>query len=282
MIIDAHVHVWDLVAADYAWPNETVPRLYRTFTVEDLAPALDAHGIDGVVLVQADDTAADTENMFAEAARSPRVRGVVAWADLSADAEHFAAEMGSLRRRPRFVGLRNLSHVKADPHWIRGRAQQENIGHLASIAVPLDMVTSVHAELGEVTYTLERHPTVRVVLDHLGKPPVGGTDRDRAEWAARLRDIASAPQTTAKVSGLSSSVGPLDAWTVDQVVPFVEDAMQIFGPERLMFGGDWPLAILAGGYDRVWDAVGTALGSLTQTERAAVLGGTATRVYDLR
>lgn len=281
MIIDAHVHVWNLEAADYAWPDDTVPRLNRTFTMADIAPALEQRGVDGVVLVQADDTAADTENMFAEAARDPRVRGVVAWADLAKAPEQFAADLHRLQQQPRFVGLRNLSHVRADPHWIRGRHQQENIAHLAAVGVPLDMVTSAHTQLDEVIYTLQKNPSTRVVLDHLGRPPIGGGGRGRKEWASLLRDVASAPQTAAKVSGLSSTVGPPDQWNVDDIVPLVEDALEIFGADRLMFGGDWPLAILAGGYDRVWDATAAALSSLAPKARAAVLGGTAIGVYGL-
>lgn len=280
MTIDAHVHVWNLGRGGYEWPDASVPALHRDLGVADLAPTLDRLGVDGVVLVQAADTVIDTENMLDEAA-DPRVRGVVAWADLGDAPDAFAADLARLRARPKVVGLRNLTHVKDDPHWVRGPRQRENIAQLVAAGLPLDMVTSSHVGLAEVVDTLEHVPDVRVVLDHLGKPPIGGSAMARREWRAALADIASDGRTTAKLSGLSSAVGPLDAWTPTQVAPFVQDALELFGPARLMYGGDWPVVLLAGGYERAWDAITGAVASLDPVERNEILDGTARRVYGL-
>lgn len=281
MTIDAHVHIWDLDSGGYDWPDASVPQIHRTMTVDDLAPDLDRFGIEGVVLVQAADTAADTAHMLEVAASDPRVRGVVGWADLSADPAVFGEAFDALRRHSRIVGLRNLMHVKGVARWILGDRQLANVGRVAASGLPLDVVTSAHAELADVVGVMERVPDVRVVVDHLGKPPVGGSDSARREWRAVLGDIASERTATAKISGLSSSVGPLDAWTPEQVRPFIEDALAMFGPDRLMYGGDWPVVVLAGGYERAWHAVADALNSLADAERVAVLGGTAARVYAL-
>lgn len=281
MMIDAHVHIWDLERGGYDWPDASVPQIHRTLTIDDLAPELERFGIDGVVLVQAADTAADTAHMLEVAASDPRVRGVVGWVDLSADSAAFAASFDDVRRSGRIVGLRNLMHVKGVAQWILAHRQLQNVAQVAEAGLPLDVVTSTHDELPDIATLIERVPGARVVVDHLGKPPVGGTDRARLEWRAMLGDIASAPSATAKVSGLSSAVGPLDAWTSEQVRPFIDDALALFGPDRLMFGGDWPVVVLAGGYERAWNVVADALRGLDDAERAAVLGGTATRVYGL-
>ncbi len=281
MIIDAHVHVWDLARGGYDWPDASEPALYRTMTVDDLAPVLDERGIEGVVLVQAADTAVDTENMLDQARQNPRVRGVVGWADLGAEPETFARAFDALRREPAIVGLRNLMHVKGVPGWILGVHQRTNVATVAAAGLPLDVVTSAHGELRDVVALMQATPGLRVVVDHLGKPPVGGTDDARREWRAVLTDIAADPHSVAKISGLSSSVGPLDAWTPSQVAPFIDDALDVFGPNRLMYGGDWPVVILAGGYERAWSAIADAISSLGEDERAAVLGATAARVYGL-
>nr|WP_154924122.1 amidohydrolase family protein [Microbacterium testaceum] len=281
MIIDAHVHVWDLARGGYDWPDASVPALYRTMTVDDLAPTLDERGIEGVILVQAADTAVDTENMLEQARRDTRVRGVVGWADLGSEPEAFRIAFEQLRAEPAIVGLRNLMHVKGVRGWILGKHQRANVAAVAAIGLPLDVVSSAHDELADVVALMEATPGLRVVVDHLGKPPVGGTDQARREWRTVLADIAADPRSAAKVSGLSSAVGPLDAWTPEQVAPFVDDALEIFGPDRLMYGGDWPVVQLAGGYARAWSAVTDALASLADAERAAVLGGTAARVYNL-
>lgn len=281
MIIDSHVHVWDLARGGYDWPDASVPALHRTMTLDDLTPTLDARGIDGVVLVQAADTAVDTQNMLDQARTHAGVRGVVAWADLAAEPEAFAAQFDELRAEPLVVGLRNLMHVKGVPGWILGDLQRANVATVASAGLPLDVVTSAHDELADVVALIASTPGLRVVVDHLGKPPIGGTAQARREWRAVLAEIAADPLSTAKVSGLSSAVGPLDAWTPEQVAPFIEDALELFGADRLLYGGDWPVVLLAGGYARAWDAVTEALASLDDAVRAAVLGGTAARVYGL-
>lgn len=281
MIIDAHVHVWDLDRGRYDWPDASVPKLHRTLTVDDLAPTLDARGIDGLVLVQAADAAEDTQNMLEQARRHPRVRGVVGWADLGDDPEEFATALDDLRADSSIVGLRNLMHVKGTPSWILGEHQRANVATVAAAGLPLDVVTAGHDELSDVVALIEATPGLRVVLDHLGKPPIGGTDAARRAWRSAIVDVAADPNSTAKLSGLSSAVGPLDAWTPAQVAPFIDDALQIFGPSRLMYGGDWPVVMLAGGYERAWSVVTGALADLDEAGRVAVLGGTATQVYGL-
>jgi L-fuconolactonase len=250
-------------------------------TVADVTPTLKAHGVTGIVLVQAADTAADTKNMLAEAAAHPLVRGIVGWANLAAKPEAFAAQMNALRQNSAIVGVRNLMHVKGVSHWILGQEQQCNVAQVAAAGLPLDVVTSHHTELGDVVQLIDEVPGIRVVVDHLGKPPIGGSAPDRREWRARLAEIAANPNATAKVSGLSSSVGPLSAWTVGQVTPFIHDALELFGPHRLMYGGDWPVVLLAGGYERAWKAVNESLKVLTDDERTEVLEGTAARAYGI-
>jgi L-fuconolactonase len=279
VIIDAHLHIWDLERAEYPWLTPAIGDLYRSIDFPEIAPVLRERGIDGVVLVQASDEQADTEVMLAAAARHPEIRGVVAWSPLD-DPERLRADLDRWAHEPRIVGLRNLIH-EHPPAWLDRPEVEQGIAVLAQARVPFDFVTADPAALAALAGITRRHPGLRVVIDHLGKPPIGGDAGDRAQWRRLLAECARHPLTVAKVSGLYAARGPMDAWTVDGVRPFVEDALELFGPDRLLYGGDWPISELAGGYARTWEAVRTILRALAPAEQDAVFGGTATRVYAL-
>jgi L-fuconolactonase len=275
--IDAHVHVWDPTRAEYPWLGDGMGDLNRPIGLEELTPTLDRLGIDGVVLVQASDNAEDTALMIESSRRHPEVVGIVAWAPLDRPEElpeHFARLAGA----GRVVGIRNLIHDR-EPEWLLGPQTDRGLAELARSGYPLDFVTAGPAALAELPVLGQRHPDLDIVIDHLGKPPIGGTAEERLRWRRLLADAAANPRTHAKLSGLYSSTGDLAAWTVDQVRPFVDDALELFGAERLMYGGDWPISVLAGGYDRSWAAMTELLAPLSATERDAILGGTAELFY---
>jgi L-fuconolactonase len=277
VIVDSHLHVWDLARAEYPWLTEDAGPLYRDHAFDEIAPTLRRLGIDGAVLVQASDEAADTALMLDTARRHPEVLGVVAWAPLDRP-DLLPGVLAELQEDPLVVGVRVLVHER-EPGWLEGAEQDRGLGLLAAAGLPLDFPTTGPAALAELPGIGARHPELSVVIDHLGKPPVGGDAHDRAEWRALLARAAENPRVSAKLSGLYSSVGALDSWTVDGLRPFVEDALDVFGPARLMYGGDWPVARLAGGYERTWDALQQLLAALTPEETALVLGGSAEQVY---
>lgn len=277
MIIDAHQHVWDLDRAAYDWMDAGLGSIHRTVRFDELAPTLDRLGIGGTVLVQSADNAADTDLMLEVASREPTVRAVVAWAPLD-DPDALPPRLDWLRARPVVTGVRVLVHERA-PRWLESPAADRGLGLLAESGLSLDFPTAGFAALAELPGIGSRHPDLRIVVDHLGKPPIGGDPDDRARWRALLADAAANPLTHAKLSGLYSSVGALDSWTVDAVRPFVHDALDLFGAERLMYGGDWPISVLAGGYERTWESVTTLLGELSAAERGAILGETAAAFY---
>jgi len=277
VIIDAHQHVWDLDRAAYDWMDAGLGSIHRTVRFDELAPTLDRLGIGGTVLVQSADNAADTDLMLEVASREPTVRAVVAWAPLD-DPDALPPRLDWLRARPVVTGVRVLVHERA-PRWLESPAADRGLGLLAESGLSLDFPTAGFAALAELPGIGSRHPDLRIVVDHLGKPPIGEDPDDRARWRALLADAAANPLTHAKLSGLYSSVGALDSWTVDAVRPFVHDALELFGAERLMYGGDWPISVLAGGYERTWESVTTLLGELSAAERGAILGETAAVFY---
>ncbi|MCL8025497.1 amidohydrolase family protein [Nocardioides bruguierae] len=278
MIIDAHQHVWDLTRAPYPWLGPHVPQWNRTFTFEELAPALARHGVGATVMVQSDDSDADTDLMLEVADRHPEVVGIVAYVPLERPAEA-EARLASLRRDRRVVGVRNLIHDQPDPDWLLRPDVDEGLGVLAAAGVPFDLVAVLPQHLEHVAGVLERHPDLRIVVDHLAKPPIGQGEVE--PWWSLIGEVASHPTVHAKVSGLYPGAD-MASWTPDSVLPFVERAVEVFGPTRLMYGGDWPISVAAGGYDRVVEGLVEVLGRLLDpAEVTRVLAGTAADFYRL-
>ena len=280
MIIDAHQHTWDLSRADYPWLDGTLAPIDRTMGLTEVLPAMRRAGVQATVLVQSADNADDTANMMRVADAHPEVVGIVAWVPLD-EPERAAGMLDELRSDARVVGVRNLLHSRPDSAWILGSDVDAGLGVLESLGVPLDYVTGDAAALVHLPTVSERHPDLAIVIDHLGKPPIGGSVADRDVWRGLIAAAAENPRVMAKVSGLYAATGALRDWTVDSVRPFVGDALDLFGLQRLMFGGDWPISELAGGYSLVWDAVGELLRGLDTGDRAALLGGSAAAFYAL-
>ncbi|MFC0680162.1 amidohydrolase family protein [Lysobacter korlensis] len=279
MILDAHVHVWDPARADYPWLGNGTGGLNRAIGLDELTPTLSRLGIGGVVLVQASDNTEDTDLMLETARRHREVVGVVAWAPLDRP-DQLPERLASLTGSLHVVGIRNLIHER-EPEWLLRPEGDRSLAELARWEIPLDFVTAGPAALAELPVLRRRHPDLNVVIDHLGKPPIGGAAEERSQWRRLLAEAAADPRTHAKLSGLYSSTGDLGAWTTEQLRPFVDDALELFGAERLMYGGDWPVSDLAGGYDRSWAAMTELLAPLSAHERDAILGGTAERFYAL-
>jgi len=277
-VVDAHQHFWDPHRVDYPWLAPAYPELDRTFDFEDLAPHLASNGVDATVLVQAADSAEDNDAMFAIADEHAEIAGVVAWLPLDRPSEAEKA-LAELRRRDRFVGVRNLVHVRPDPDWVLSEPVSASLGMLELAQVPFDLVTALPRHLQHVPALCEAHPGLTIVLDHLAKPPVGGGGLE--PWAGLMARAARYPNVYAKLSGLYREGDERGPWTVDDLRPIVRCALDLFGAERLMFGSDWPVCELAGGYEAVTGALFDIFEDLDEGERRSVLGGTAVSVYGL-
>jgi len=278
MIIDAHQHVWDLSRAEYPWLDAGAAPIDRTMELDEIVPAMRRIGVGATVLVQSADNEGDTANMLRVADAHPEVVAVVAWVPL--DQPDRAAEMlARLRGDDRVVGIRALVHTNPDPQWILRSDVDEGLGLLEAQGVPFDYVVESPAALALLPELSERHPALSIVVDHLGKPPVGGTDAERVVWRRLLEAAAANPRITAKVSGLYAASGRMGDWTLDAIRPFVDDSLEMFGAGRLMMGGDWPISVLAGGYERTWGALLALADELEPAEAAALLGETAAAVY---
>lgn len=280
MIIDAHLHVWDRSRARYDWLGPHLPEVDREIAFDEIAPLLTRLGVVGAVLVQSADNAQDTRNMLDEANAAPAVLGVVGWAPLDAP-KHAREELLQLADESRIVGIRNLIHDRLDPDWVLSPAFGEGLALLEERRLPFDFVTANPAALSRLDHIAAAHPGVTFVLDHLAKPPINSDDA-HAEWERALRAVAVHHNVVAKISGLYSAVGAEDSWTQDGIDRVVGVAVDAFGPERLMYGGDWPMSLRAGGYERVFDALRTATSDWPADAASHLWWRTAARTYRLQ
>lgn len=276
MIIDAHHHLWDRSRAEYPWLGPHLPTLDRDIGFAELEPLLDDAGVDRTVLVQAADDDGDTDFMFEQAAIHPRIGAVVAWVPLDAP-ERAAARLAEFAERPIFRGIRHGINTEPDPEWILRPEVADGLGLLEDAAIPFDLVSVRRRHLSLVPELVERHPRLRIVIDHLSKPPIRREERE--PWWTDIARAAAAPTVYAKLSGLMPANPELAVWETDDLRPFVERAFELFGPDRLMWGSDWPIIDLAGGYRRALDAMRELAADWSASERAAVFGGTAARFY---
>ncbi|MEU8106513.1 amidohydrolase family protein [Nonomuraea muscovyensis] len=276
-VVDAHQHFWNLETGTYPWLTPEHGPIHRTFEPDELIPQLAAAGVDRTVLVQSMDSYADTDAMMAQADAHDFVGAVVGWVPLHRP-EEAAEALARHRAHPKFAGIRHLIHDEPDPDWLLQDTVIEGLGLLAEAGLPFDVVAVLPRHLEHIPVLAERVPGLRMVIDHLAKPPI--REKGWEPWASLIARAAEYPQVHAKVSGLNTAADPL-TWSAADLRPYVEHALEVFGPDRLMFGSDWPVALLAGDYAQVWRETGVLLSGLSEAERAAVLGGTATRFYDL-
>lgn len=278
-VVDAHHHVWDLSVRDQEWlSGPGMAAIRRSFGIEDLAPRARAAGVHATVLVQTVCVAQETPELLALAAADGLVAGVVGWTDLTAPG--VADALAALRELPggqRLVGIRHQVQSEPDSRWLLRPDVLRGLAAVADAGLAHDLVVLPH-QLPAAVEAAARLPGLTFVLDHLGKPPVAS---GRLEpWRGALRRLAALPNTVCKLSGLVTEADR-SSWTVEGLRPYADTAVDAFGPDRLMFGSDWPVCLLAAGYEEVLDAARALTGHLGEAERRAVFGGTAARVYGL-
>lgn len=274
-VIDAHLHLWDRARGGYAWLTPDLGDLYRDFGPEEASALLRRAGVDAAILVQADDSDSDTRFMLDVARRCDWVAGVVGWVPL--DDERAAAEsLGMLDGEPLLRGIRHLVHDDPRDEFLDLPAVRASLAAVASRGLAFDVPNAWPRHLAAAGRVARAIPDLTVVIDHLAKPPyaTGGM----AAWEKHFRDVAALPNTVAKFSGLHLPGVP---FTVATVGVLLDIALDAFGPNRLIYGGDWPMSVPSGGYQHTWQVMRACLDGLSPAERDAVLGGTAERVYRL-
>jgi len=281
-VIDSHLHLWTVDTfvtggvQHYSWLGPQHGELFRSFGEDEARETLDAAGVRGAVLVQADDTIADTESMLDDAARNPWVFGVVGWIRLDAPAEA-ASHLDRFAGHPAFKGVRHLIHHDPRSDFLDLPAVRDSLALVAERGLTLDIPDAFPRHLGSAVRLAREVPELTIVLDHLGKPPLADPELMDL-WRADFEAFGREPNTVAKLSGLHVQGAP---YTADALRPMFESALDVFGPGRLMIGCDWPVSTLGAPYGRTLDVLLELVSTLSPAEQDLVLEETVIRTYGL-
>lgn len=273
-MLDAHQHFWTLARGDYGWLTPEDAALYRDFGPDDLWPQMQAAGITQTILVQAAETEAETDHLLDIAARTGFVAGVVGWLDMLAP--DFAARLDAFRARPKWLGLRPVLQDH-DPALIAEPRFRDALAHVARRRVPFDILTRP-AHLPAMIEALRAVPGLHAILDHISKPDM--TAPMDEGWRAGIDALAAVPGLHCKISGLVTEAGP--DWSAARIRPFVQHVAEAFGPDRLVFGSDWPVCTLAASYAEVVDLAHGLLSEMFGPEEmAGIMQTNGLRFYGL-
>jgi L-fuconolactonase len=270
MKIDAHQHFWALARGDYSWLTPDIAPLYRDFQPCDLQPLLTACGIDGTLLVQAAPTDAETAYMLSLAAQNDFILGVVGWVNF--EAPDAATQIAALAQNPNLVGLRPMIQDIGDDDWMLRPDLAPAFDAMVKHDLTFDALVlprhlkNLHALIG-------RHPDLRTVIDHGAKPEI--RDRRFDEWAADMTLLAHGTNAYCKLSGIVTEAHT--DWTDADITPYVSHLLSSFGPDRVIWGSDWPVSTLAATYQQ-WHDVALAL---VGKDHARIFGGNAQKAYHL-
>lgn len=280
MIVDAHQHFLDPARADYPWLVGDYAPIRRTFGPEDLAPELERAGVEATVLVQTRSSVEETEEFLATAAATPFIRGVVGWIDLTDPS--IADEIARLKAGPggdRLVGIRHQAQDEPDTGWLARPDVRRGVAAVGDAGLVYDVLVRT-PELPAALALVSALPDVRFVVDHLAKPPIRGGDL--AVWRTRVTAFAGLPNVWWKLAGLVTEAD-WTTWRPADLQPAVDHCLNLFGPERLIFGSDWPVCLVAASYAEVFDAAKAVVreSRLSPAQEAGIFGGTASSVYGL-
>ena len=274
-ILDSHVHVWEQALTPQPWLQEPAHALIdRDFTVAEATTALASTGADSFVLVQTEHSLRETLALIDDA-RAVEVHGVVGWVDLVGDTVGGLDLIAEQPNGDALVGIRHLAHTETDERWLLQPDAVRGIQAVAHRGLVFDLVLRPW-QLPTAVAVARAHPELRIVLDHLGNPP---REPDAFElWRHHLAVLARCENVTAKVSGLPAAP-PRHASTAPSHASILNVALDAFGPDRLMFGSDWPLVTLTGGYAKWLDAYMQWSGTLSDADQSAIDHQTAMRTY---
>jgi L-fuconolactonase len=276
MRIDAHQHFWIYDPSEYAWIDESMANLRRDFLPDDLKPELDQAGVHGCVAVQARQTLEETNWLLRLASESPFILGVVGWVDLRS--AKLRSDLQGFANQPKLVGVRHIVQSEPDerfllqPEFLRGLSMLEAYDLAYDILI-YEKHLPVAAEF------VQQFPRQRFVLDHLGKPRV--KEKQTHPWSEGIRKLAAFPNVYCKLSGMVTEAD-WQNWKPDDFAPYLDVAVECFGPDRVMFGSDWPVCTVAGSYLRVMDAIHDYFARFAGNFREKLLGSNAIRFYKLQ
>lgn len=275
MNIDAHHHFWQYNEADYGWIPDEMAILRRDFLPADLKATLSGTGVDGVISVQARQSLEETSWLLSIAAENDFIKGVVGWVPLAS--EKIDEVLSELSSFDKLKAVRHVVQDEPDPDFIL----RDDFNRGISVLHKYDLVYDIlvfERHLPQTIAFVDRHPNQQFVLDHIAKPLIKAGDLE--PWASNIYELAERENVCCKLSGMVTEAD-IKNWSAKQLKPYFEVVIEAFGPERLMYGSDWPVCLAASEYTRWLETVEYAISDLSLDEQRAVMGGNAIDVYGL-
>ena len=275
-IIDSHQHFWQVGRFDYPWMTPEVKVLCQDYLPPGLEPTLKALRVERTILVQASNSLDETRWLLSLADQYPFIAGVVGWVDLAAPT--IGEQLDEFVSQSKFKGVRHLVESEPADDWLTQLAVLDGLHELELREVSYDLL--VHTRHLKFAQTVAKNcPKLRLVVDHMAKPPIARGEI--SEWARELKGLAAYANVWCKLSGLVTEANH-DQWRTADLKPFVETALEYFGPQRMMFGSDWPVCLLAASYDRVLETCQEVLDGLTEEDRECIFYRNAASFYRIQ
>lgn len=275
MIIDAHQHFWIFDPVRDAWITEEMSVIRKNFLPADLAPVLEANGVDGCVAVQADQSEAETDFLLQLAVENTFVKGVVGWTDLRSP--RVAERLEHYAQFPLLKGFRHIVQGEPDPEFLLREDFCKGVKTLAKHDLTYDILIYPH-QLPAAVQFVQKFPDLRLVIDHLAKPYI--KKGEIKGWEENIRAIGQHANVYCKLSGMVTE-SDIRSWKQADFSPYLDVALEAFGADRLMFGSDWPVCLVAADYPQMKKIVMDYIAKLTPTEQARIMGGNAAAFYKL-
>lgn len=277
MWIDAHHHLWDPGKRPQPWMDPSWV-INRAFSVEDLHNAVASTPVEATVVVQTVSSVEETAELLDFANANPLIVGVVGWLDLTNDIDHQLDRLVAAREIEHLVGVRHQAENEPDPMWLARDDIVAAVSVLGRHGLAYDLLVRPHQLPAAVELARATQDATRLIVDHCGKPSVG---RDLSDWERTIRELAGYCHVACKLSGLVTEAD-WRHWRLQDLLPVVDVVLECFGPQRTMFGSDWPVCLLAASYDEVVGVCEALAAGLSAQEHEAVFAGTARRWYRLK
>tara|TARA_R110002167_G_scaffold37237_8_gene116793 strand:- start:187 stop:1017 length:831 start_codon:yes stop_codon:yes gene_type:complete len=275
MVIDSHQHFWIYEPTKHSWIDDEMSNIRKNFLPADLKKVYVENDIDGCVAVQADQTLEETDFLLQLSRENDFVKGIVGWVDIRDP--NIDEVLEKYHRYKKVKGFRHIVQGEPDHNFLLRPNFLRGISYLEKYGYTYDILVFPH-QLGATLEFVKQFPHQKFVIDHMAKPYIKDSFYDG--WAAMMNEIAKHPNVHCKVSGMITEAD-YKTWTPRQIVPYIEVVLNAFGPERLMFGSDWPVCLVAGTYGQVKSLVTDFIKTLSPTEQASIMGNNAIEFYNL-
>lgn len=275
MIIDSHQHFWIYETEKHAWIDDDMKVIRKNFLPEDLKIVYQENNIDGCVAVQADQTLAETDFLLDLADKNDFIKGIVGWVDLRAS--NIDEVLNQYSSFPKLKGFRHVVQGEADHNFMLRPDFLNGIAALEKYNFTYDILIFPH-QLGAALELVRRFPNQKFVIDHIAKPYIKDGFYDG--WASLMKAISEYQNIYCKLSGMTTEAD-YNNWTPEQIKPYMQLVLEAFGTDRILFGSDWPVCLVAGNYTKTKELITNFIAKLNSEEQAAIMGGNAVQFYNL-